>query len=255
MALTAATPDIVDADGGARTTLSGTFVLGRSYRAYVGDDASGRPCYSGISGQGALCRPISNALLPVCLPVLPMGDVPMAVQDTVDGTWQTGRKILRAEAPFLHAMMFSMRQNIRRLFAVGPTSPEQLPAAVSVPKVHPLRLFIGRTSPVNDGTYACRDAWFDASARRLSFSPAQNPEASQIYAGDGPPVDDVSSVAAQSLYVDQQNLAVYLTAATGDAGASEMIVGYGPPDAATARIHTDYFLDSASLRLYVDTRS
>ena len=255
MALTAATPDLVDADGGARTLLTGTFVLGRAYRAFVGDDASGLPCYSGVSGQGALCRPISSTQLPVCLPSVPVGDVPMTAVDTTDGSTQSGRKILRAEAPFLHAMVFSMRQNIRRLFAVGATSPEQLPDAVAVPKAQTLRLYVGRTPPANDGAYACRDAYFDTTGRRLSFSPAQNPEASQMYAGDGPPPTDLTGLTRQSIYVDRANAALHLTAATGEAGASELIVGYGPPDASTARIHTDYFLDGASLTLWVDTRS
>ncbi len=137
MTLTAATPSLVDADGGLRCVLTGTFVAGRPYFAYVGTDNTGSVCYSGVSGQGPLCYPISNTELPVVIPEATPGDVPLYVVDTVDYSVQTGSGILRAEAPFLCAMTFALRRDVRPILDTGPTDPSMLADAAPVPGFMP----------------------------------------------------------------------------------------------------------------------
>ena len=50
--VTSITPDRVGSDGGQLLTLVGTFVDGERYRIFIGKDATGYPCYSGVPGQG-----------------------------------------------------------------------------------------------------------------------------------------------------------------------------------------------------------
>ena len=136
-ALTRATPQLVDNNGGALVTLTGTFVPGRAYRVYVGTDATGVVCYSGVSGQGSLCLATSSTQLTCALPELEAGDVPLCAIDTTDGSASLGAGICRAEAPFLDAMVFSLRRNVRPTLAVGPTDPSGLPDAEPVPGFTP----------------------------------------------------------------------------------------------------------------------
>lgn len=131
--LTAASPGLVDSDGGIEITLTGSFVAGRAYKAFVGTDTQGKLCYSGVSGQGPLCLAASATALSVVIPPCAEGDVPLCVLDTVDGSTQTGSGILRAEAPFLSSVTFALRRDIRPILDVGPTDPSQLPDAQPVP--------------------------------------------------------------------------------------------------------------------------
>lgn len=136
-ALTKAVPALVDNNGGALVTLTGTFVLGRAYQVYVGTDANGALCYSGVSGQGSLCIASSSTQLTCALPEVPPGDVPLCAIDTTTGQASLGAGLCRAEAPFLDAMVFSLRRNMRPTLAVGPTDPAGLPDAAPLPGFQP----------------------------------------------------------------------------------------------------------------------
>lgn len=130
-------PALADANGGFVITLSGAFVMGRGYQVYVGADATGAVCYSGVSGQGSLCISPDGQTLRCALPIVPAGDVPLCVLDTSDNSTATVSGLLRAESPFLDAQVFSLRQNMRPTLAVGPTDPSMLPDAAPVPGFSP----------------------------------------------------------------------------------------------------------------------
>lgn len=130
--ITAAAPALVDADGGTLCVLTGPFVAGRAYRVYIGTDASGPACYSGVSGQGPLCFATANKLS-VVIAECTTGDVPLYIVDTTNGTEIVGGGILQAQAPFLCAMTFALRRDIRALLDTGPTDPSELPDAMPVP--------------------------------------------------------------------------------------------------------------------------
>lgn len=137
LALTAAAPALVDDTGGAAVTLTGTFEVGQAYRVYVGTDATGQVCYSGVSGFGALCYPRSRTTLTLRLPTVAPGSVTLTVQNAQDGTLATLRDAVRAEAPFLYAQVFALRQNVRPILATGATDPAQMPDPTPVPGFAP----------------------------------------------------------------------------------------------------------------------
>lgn len=132
--VTAASPALCDADGGVRVTLSGSFVLGRAYYVYFGTDATGVACYSGVSGQGARCVALDDDTLTCALPAVAPGDVPLFVVDATDGSGASVTGLVRAEAPFLHAMTYSLRRNMRVTLNVGDLDPSTLPDAVVTPE-------------------------------------------------------------------------------------------------------------------------
>lgn len=136
LTITQAEPSLIDANGGMACVLTGDFAGGRPYRAYLGTDAQGAVCYSGVSGQGPLCI-AQEGSLSVVVPEATPGDVPLFVVDTVDGTEHVAQGVLRAEAPFLHAVTFALRRDIRALLDTGPTDPNQLEDASPVPGFAP----------------------------------------------------------------------------------------------------------------------
>lgn len=125
-------PSLVDDNGGVRVRLTGDFVLGRAYRVYVGQDPSGVPCYSGVSGQAFICI-AGDSTLAACLPEIAAGDVPLCIVDTTNQETTAVTGMLRAESPFLNAMTYALRSDIRDILAVGETDPSQLPDATLVP--------------------------------------------------------------------------------------------------------------------------
>jgi len=64
------TPDLVDQVGGAEITITGTFNTGRAYAVALG----GRPCYSGVRGNGYLCRPVNATTLRAITPPVSSGE-------------------------------------------------------------------------------------------------------------------------------------------------------------------------------------
>lgn len=134
--ITKAEPALVDADGGITCVLTGDFVAGYPYRAYVGTNALGTVCYSGVSGQGPVCL-ATEGKLSLVVPEATPGDVPLFIIDLVDGTEHVAQGLLRAEAPFLHSVTFALRRDIRAILDTGPTDPSQLEDAVPVPGFAP----------------------------------------------------------------------------------------------------------------------
>lgn len=131
--VTGTAPSIVDDNGGVRVTLSGSFVLGRAYRVFVGSDASGTPCYSGVSGQASNCIANSTDALDACLPEVSAGSFVLCVVDTTTEETATVTGQTEAQAPFLNAMTYALRSDIRGILATGETAPSQLPDATTVP--------------------------------------------------------------------------------------------------------------------------
>jgi len=63
-------PNPVDQAGGTEITITGTFTMGRAYAVTL----NGRPCYSGVPGNGYLCRPINGTTLRSITPPVPSNE-------------------------------------------------------------------------------------------------------------------------------------------------------------------------------------
>lgn len=132
--LTQITPIAASIRGGAMLRITGdlTGLLGQGFRVYVGPngDATDRPCYSGVPGQGNIVYPRSETELRCWLPDLPTTtgtgyNVFIVSTDAVyEGVLIDVLDVLPEQ---YHSKTWSMRRLFPPHWAVGPRTPDTLP--------------------------------------------------------------------------------------------------------------------------------
>lgn len=130
-------PGLIDANGGAAVTIDGTFDPAGAYRVFAAANTQGPPCYSGVSGQGSICYPRNGSTIRARIPVVAPGPVTLTVQDVATQQALTVGATILAQAAFLCAQVFALRQNVRPILATGPTEPSQVPEPMPVPGFKP----------------------------------------------------------------------------------------------------------------------
>lgn len=132
LSVTSVTPDCVGCDGGEQLTLVGSFPQNTPLYVYLGPNgtASDAPCYSGLRGQGAACYSLNGTTLKcfaprvalnlahyVLLVTYPAGPQQVALTDP-----------FTVRPPFYYSQVFALRSILRRKWATGPRTLDDVPS-------------------------------------------------------------------------------------------------------------------------------